>query len=131
MSRYVEKIEKLTLPMIPMRGLVAFPGIPLNFELERDFSIAALEEAQAGDMCVFLAAQRDIAVEKPTSKDIYQTGVIVRIRQSLKAPEGVYRVVAEGLSRATALEYYMQGGCFRALRISEPVPSPTPGSATI
>ena len=121
MSRYVEKIEKLTLPVIPMRGLVAFPGIPLNFEFERDFSIAALEEAQAGDMCVFLAAQRDIAVEKPTSKDIYQTGVIVRIRQSLKAPEGVYRVVAEGLSRATALEYYMQGGCFRANVLSKTI----------
>jgi len=114
MSRYIEKIEKLTLPVIPMRGLVAFPSIPLNFELERDFSIAALKEAEKKDLYIFLAAQRDISVEKPRAKDIYTTGIVARIKQSLKTPEGIVRVLAEGVSRGTAMQYYMQDNCFHA-----------------
>ena len=50
MPKYIEKAEKLTLPVIPTRGLVAFPSIPLNFEVERDFSVAAIDAARECDM---------------------------------------------------------------------------------
>ena len=60
MPRYIEKIEKLTLPVVPLRGLVAFPALPLNFELVRDISISACNAAADADMYIFLVAQKDI-----------------------------------------------------------------------
>ena len=58
MPRFIEKIEKLTLPVVPLRGLVAFPSLPLNFELVRDISISACSAATEADMYIFLVAQK-------------------------------------------------------------------------
>ena len=71
MSTYIERAGRLTLPVIPMRGMVAYPGIPLSFELSRDFSIAACEAASAqSEMLLFLVAQKDISVEEPAFDDM-------------------------------------------------------------
>ena len=97
MPRYIEKAEKLTLPVIPLRGIVAFPSIPLNFELEREISKNACQAALSGDMMVFLLTQKDIGVDDPGANDLYSVGCIAKIKQSLKKPQGGnIRVVAEG-----------------------------------
>ncbi len=100
MSHFVEKIEKYSLPLIPMRGVVAFPVIPVNFEVSRDFSIAACEAANRGDGLVFLVTQRDIATDKPGEGDVYTVGTVAKIKQFLKLPDGNARVIAEGICRA-------------------------------
>ena len=89
------------MPMIPLRGLVAFPSLPINLDLERDFSVAAAEAAEKGDRLLFLVCQKDIGVEIPSQDDMYLTGAVVKIRQTLRTPDGILRVIAEGLCRAT------------------------------
>ena len=101
MPTYIEKVERMTMPMIPLRGLVAFPSLPINLDLERDFSVAAAEAAEKGDRLLFLVCQKDIGVEIPSQDDMYLTGAVVKIRQTLRTPDGILRVIAEGLCRAT------------------------------
>ena len=60
MPRYIEKVEKLTLPVIPLRGIVAFPSIPVNFELEREISKSACRAASNDDMYVFQLTQKEL-----------------------------------------------------------------------
>ena len=114
MPRYIEKIEKLTLPVVPLRGLVAFPSLPLNFELVRDISISACNAAVAADMYIFLVAQKDMAVEVPEAKDLYTVGTVAKIRQTLKTADGHVRVIAEGMSRASVSSYMLTDGYMRA-----------------
>ncbi len=101
MPTYIEKVERTTLPMIPLRGLVAFPSLPINLDLERDFSVAAAEAAEKGDRLLFLVCQKDIGVDIPEKDDLFLTGTVVKIRQTLRTPDGILRVIAEGLCRAT------------------------------
>ncbi|MBE6561716.1 MAG: AAA family ATPase, partial [Ruminococcaceae bacterium] len=114
MPRYIEKIEKLTLPVVPLRGLVAFPALPLNFELVRDISISACNAAADADMYIFLVAQKDIDVEVPEAKDLYTVGTVAKIRQTLKTADGHMRVIAEGMSRATVSSYMLTDGYMKA-----------------
>ena len=103
MPRTIEKAEKMTLPLIPLRGVVAFPGIPINFELSRDISIAAFEAARDDDNVALLLTQKDASVEDPAAADLYEVGVVVKIKQSLKNPDGKIRVIADGLCRARVI----------------------------
>lgn len=108
------------LPLIAMRGVVAFPGTILTFDAGRDRSVAALEAAMAENQRVLLVAQRDIAVEEPTKRDLYKMGCVAVVRQLLKMPDGSVKVIAEGRARAelvtlTQKDKYLYGGfvpCF-------------------
>ena len=108
------------LPLIAMRGVVAFPGTILTFDAGRDRSVAALEAAMAENQRVLLVAQRDIAVEEPTKRDLYKMGCVAVVRQLLKMPDGSVKVIAEGKVRAelvtlTQKDKYLYGGfvpCF-------------------
>ena len=81
MPKYTEKIERVQLPVIPLRGLCAFPSLPINFELERDMSIAAADVASAADMMVFLVMQKDPSTEIPEPSQLFKTGCVARIKQ--------------------------------------------------
>lgn len=106
MSTYTEKAKMMTLPVIPMRGIVAFPSIPISFEIERPVSIAACEAATEGDMTVLLVTQNDIVCENPTRGDMYDVGCVARIKQCIKTPEDVVRVIADGLCRAELIGWH-------------------------
>ncbi len=121
MPTFIEKIEKLTLPVVPLRGLVAFPSIPLSFELARDISISACSAATADDMYIFLVAQKQIDVENPGADDLYDVGTVAKIRQTLKTAEGHLRVIAEGVCRATAVSYFTKNGHINADVMSKTV----------
>lgn len=110
MPRFIEKIEKLTLPVVPLRGLVAFPSLPFNFELVREISKSACVAAEAADSYIFLVAQKSLDVENPEPKDLYTVGTVAKIRQSVKTPEGRLRVIAEGMCRATVLSFTAEDG---------------------
>lgn len=125
MPTYIEKADKMSLPMIPLRGVVAFPSLPLNLDLERDFSIAAAEAAEKSDRLIFLICQKDISTEKPEANDFCLTGTVARIRQTVRTPDGILRVIVEGICRATVSEitktepYYAADIITRTLRLSD------------
>ncbi len=105
MPRYIEKVESLTLPVIPLRGVVAFPSIPVNFELEREISKKACQAALASNMLVFLLTQKDTSVDEPSDNDFYKTGCVAQIKQTLtKNQDGNIRVIAEGYCRAEVVK---------------------------
>ena len=92
--------EPVSLPMLPLRGLLVFPYMVLHFDVGRKKSIAALEQAMLGDQKIFLVAQRDIDVSDPGIDDIYHTGTIAAIKQVIKLPGDNIRVLVEGKNRA-------------------------------
>ncbi len=103
MSRYIEKVENMTLPAIPLRGLVIFPGVPTSFEINSKKSVAAMKAAAMYGGNVFLSCVKN--ADKPTEKpEMYTMGVVARIKQSLKLPDGNYRVLVEGKTRAEMTE---------------------------
>ena len=97
--------EQINLPVIPLRGMVAFPSIPMSIEVARDKSIHAIRTAERLGGCIMLIAQKDIAVEKPMPDDLYRIGTIAKIKQSVRTNEGNLRVILEGKSRAEVTEF--------------------------
>jgi ATP-dependent Lon protease len=89
------------LPMMPIRDVVIFPHMMTPFVVGREASVRALEEALAADKKIFLATQHDASIDDPEPDQIYRTGTIVSIVQSLKLPDGNIKVLVEGLERAT------------------------------
>lgn len=95
--------ETRCLPVIPMRGMVLFPYMNLNFDAARDISVKALEAAMENNSVVFLATQKDINTEKPTFDDIYEVGTVAIIKQIMRMPGGITRVIVKGLNRGVII----------------------------
>ena len=100
MAKAKKKTQPVSLPMLPLRGLMVFPHMVLHFDVGRKKSIAALERAMMEDQRIFLVAQRDIDVDDPTIDDIYHVGTIAAIKQVIKLPGDNIRLLVEGKSRA-------------------------------
>jgi ATP-dependent Lon protease len=109
LSREVRK-----LPMMPIRDMVIFPHMMTPFVVGRESSVRALEEALTGDRKIFLATQHDASVDEPSANDIYLTGTIGNIVQSVKMPDGNIKVLVEGVERARAMEVNDVDGFFVA-----------------
>ena len=103
------------LPIVPLRGVLAFPNTVLSFDVGRKRSVAAVENAMDGDRQLFVAAQRDATVEKPDRKDLYSVGTVVRVRHVMRLPDGALRVMAEGKSRGLLLQVEPRGDYQNAL----------------
>ena len=89
-----------SLPLLPLRGLSIFPYMLLHFDVGREKSIKALEEAMINDQLIFLVTQKDPNTDLPTEEDFYNVGTISKIKQLLKLPGDTIRVLVEGISRA-------------------------------
>ena len=98
----IVKTEKL--PMLALRGLSVFPFMLLNFDVERQKSIAALNAAMENGRRIFLLAQKDVAAENPEEKDLYKTGTVCYIKQLLRMPGGGIKVLVEGQYRARLVQ---------------------------
>ena len=109
LSRDVRK-----LPMMPIRDMVIFPHMMTPFVVGRESSVRALEEALTGDRKIFLATQHDASVDEPNADDIFSTGTIGNIVQSVKMPDGNIKVLVEGVERARAIEVNDEDGFFVA-----------------
>lgn len=92
--------QLMTMPLIPVRGIVIFPYMVLHFDVAREKSIAALEAAMKNGQMAFLATQRDANENEPGAEGIYTVGTVARIRQMLRLPQNYVRVLVEGLYRA-------------------------------
>ena len=102
------------LPMMPIRDMVIFPHMMTPFVVGRESSVRALEEALNGDRKIFLATQHDASVDEPNADDIFETGTIGNIVQSVKMPDGNIKVLVEGVERARASEVNDEDGFFVA-----------------
>lgn len=101
--------ELMTMPLIPVRGIVIFPYMVLHFDVARDKSIAALEAAMESGQTAFLATQRDANENEPGADGIYTVGTVARIRQMLRLPQNYVRVLVEGLYRAELVALGTEG----------------------
>ena len=95
----------ITLPALPMRGLVIFPKMILHFDVGRDKSVAALKAAASTGRKIFLVTQENPGTEEVSDSVIYKVGVIAEVRQLLKTPENTTRVLVEGLHRAKLVSF--------------------------
>lgn len=107
------------MPVLPLRGLVIFPGMLIHFDVAREKSVNALYSAMGSDQRIFVVAQKDPAIDAPLKDDVFETGVVAKIVQLVKQPENMVRVVIEGQYRAEIKEYNADGEFISA--IVEPV----------
>ncbi len=88
------------LPLIVMKGLVVFPDMTLNFDVTSPKSIEALKTASLTDKRVFLVTQKNPEAVRPSTDDVYSVGIIAEVKQILKTPDKITRVLIQGISRA-------------------------------
>ncbi len=91
---------KPDLPVIPLRDVVVFPHMVYPLLIGRNFTINALQEAMADDKHILLLSQKEASVDKPKPDDLYSVGVVARVLQVMKMPNGTFKVLVEGLIRA-------------------------------
>lgn len=106
------KPEIGTLPVLALRGLVAFPNMMLTLDVGRKKSIKALAKAMDTNQKIYLVTQKDISVDEPKESDLYEIGCICKVRQVLKLPDGGVKVLVEGLSRATHKSLSLDGSYY-------------------
>ncbi len=105
----------ITLPVVPLRGLVAFPNVQLNIEIIRPFALKAFTAgATLNDARVILVTQKDVACEEPKGEDLYKMGVIAVIKHVVKNPRGNLNVVFEGISRIKIRDFIIDSGFISA-----------------
>jgi ATP-dependent Lon protease len=102
------------LPVIPLRDVVVFPHMIYPLLIGRNFTISALQEAMTKDKQILLVAQREASVDKPEPEDLYEVGVVARVLQVMKMPNGTFKVLVEGLIRAEVKTMSKTGGYFLA-----------------
>lgn len=101
--------KKITMPAVALRGLTILPGMVQHFDVSREKSIRAIETAMMGNQKVYLVTQRHPEQETPAVTDLYQMGTISQIKQLVKMPGGIIRVMVEGEKRAALLTLFEEG----------------------
>ena len=101
--------KKITMPAVALRGLTILPGMVQHFDISREKSIRAIETAMLGNQKVYLVTQRHPEQETPAVADLYQMGTISQIKQLVKMPGGIIRVMVEGEKRAALLTLFEEG----------------------
>ena len=93
------------LPAIALRGTTILPGMIVHFDVSREKSVKAIEAAMLNDQKIFLVTQKDPEVETPEISDLYHVGTIAYIKQVVKLPKNLLRVLVEGTERAELLSF--------------------------
>ncbi len=96
------------LPAVALRGMTVLPGMIVHFDVSRECSRKAVERAMLQGEEIFLITQRDPDVEEPTGKDLYSVGLVASIKQVIKLPQNILRILVEGEYRAELI--YMETG---------------------
>ena len=103
--------EEITrMPAVALRGMTILPSMIVHFDVSRDKSIKAIEQAMTADQKLFVVTQRDPEASDPGIDDLYHIGTVVEIKQLVKLPKNVIRVLVEGLERAELLEMEASAG---------------------
>ncbi len=102
------------IPVIALRGMNVLPGMMLHFDVKREKTVAAVEEAMLKDQRVFIVTQKDALVEAPVREDLYDAGTVSVVKQLIRLPENVLRIMVAGIERGvlgelTAEEPFLLG----------------------
>ncbi len=108
------------LPVLPLRDVVVFPYVVMPLLVGRPASLAAVDGAAAAENFLLLVAQRSGDVQDPAAADLFRVGVVARILQLVRLPNGTAKVLVEGISRARVTRYSPAGAALRATVIAEP-----------
>jgi len=104
-----QEVEELkipdVLPLLPVRDVVVYPYMILPLFVGRELSIAAVDQALAGDRLIFLATQKDMSDEEPEPEAIFEVGTVAMIMRMLKLPDGRVKILVQGLSKGRIVEY--------------------------
>ena len=100
MPKKTEQTEKMIIPLLALRGLTIFPYMNMPFDVGRNISVKALEEAMVNEQLILLVTQRDPQIDIPGLEDIYEVGTVSKVKQLLKLPGDTIRVLVEGVRRA-------------------------------
>ncbi len=106
--------EIKSLPMVALRGMTILPEMVVHFDVSREKSIAAVQEAMVEEQKIFLVAQRTVNTEDPGQKDVYEVGTVASVRQIIKLPKHIVRVLVAGESRAVLREIEFSAPYLRA-----------------
>ena len=106
--------DSLTIPVLPLRGLVVFPDTLIHFDVGRKKSVTAINKSMKDNQLIFLATQKDAIENDPSVEDLYSVGVIAKIVQVLKQPENTTRIVIEGKYRASIVSPVFDEKCLMA-----------------
>ena len=122
MDEFFNDVPVIEAPLLAIRGMSVFPEMSISFEVERRDSVAALEAGLSADKLVFLAAQRNALKEYPLQEDLYEMGVLCRIRQFIRTQSGGMRAMVEGVRRCRLLTVTDAGTYIgaRVLYVQEP-----------
>ena len=93
------KSEKQSLPMVALRGMTIMPEMVVHFDVSRQRSIAAIQEAMVEDQKIFMITQKDLETENPKQEDLYEVGTVGTIKQIIKLPKHIMRVLVSGETR--------------------------------
>ena len=102
------------LPVLPLRGLVAFPGLVMTLQVGREPSVTAVHAAMAADHRLLLVAQRDPDQAELEGKDLFEVGCVGEVLQCFREAGGIYKTIVEATERACATNVSAEGGCLRA-----------------
>ncbi|MBR2018827.1 MAG: endopeptidase La [Clostridia bacterium] len=108
MPSYIEKAEEITLPVIALRGTVAFPSATVNFEATDGDAAHAAKTASAGNAFLFLTSYDEVPNDD-AEFPYYTVGTVAKIKQMIRTPEGQTRIIAEGFLRANVIRYRKVG----------------------
>ena len=100
--------KKMNLPLVALRGMVLLPGMVAHFDVSREKSIRAIEKAMQTDEKGFLITQKNPEKDDPELEDLYEMGVISYVKQVIKMPNNMIRVLTEGMERARIQEFLPQ-----------------------
>lgn len=117
MSEITEK--KYTVPMVALRGLTVMPNMVIHFDLSREMSIKAVEQALNEGQKVFLVAQKDPGEDMPTQDSLYEIGTVAWIKQVTKLPNQISRVMVEGWKKARLVEIDEQEDAYMRATVEE------------
>lgn len=95
----------MNMPAVALRGLTILPGMIAHFDISRERSIRAVEEAMEQDQKIYLVTQRNVDSEDPTQEDLYQMGIVADIKQVVRLQNDVVRILVDGISRAALLGF--------------------------
>ena len=111
----MEETFSTSYPVLPLRDIVVFPHMIVPLFVGREKSVRALEEVMQDDKQILLSSQIDPSQDDPTTKDIYQTGVLANVLQLLKLPDGTVKVLVEGKKRVRITEFVENDSFFEAM----------------
>ena len=110
MSKYIEKVEKSIFPLVRLKNVVMFPGLPTSIELSEKSDIDAVNASLDADSMIFVTSFKD----EPHDTELYPVGIVAKVKQAMNLPDGHMRVLVEGKNRAELTEVNESGDCLFA-----------------